>query len=300
MRNKILFFLILGIVALCPQIALGDEIIVEGAETVWNLALDDSSDVEQLVGEPGVMVTEYADTFVHYLLEDTTDIQNLVGEPGVMVTEYADTFVHYLLEDTTDIQNLVGEPGVMVTKYADTFVHYLLEDTIDIQNLVGEPGVMVTKYADAFKYEKLTAPPFIQSFGYFDTGEGTYPCISGTHNGTITPSIDITVNTLYTYSCSGTGGHTESVRIYNATETLATGNWEGYKSGDYQNITFPDQFTLIGDQTYNYTIRTGSYPQIIHAPSKEVTGGTITCTRFTDANGHIYNNWIPAIRLDCK
>ncbi len=242
MRNKILFFLILGIVALCPQIALGDEIIVEGAETVWNLALDDSTDVEHLVGEPGVMVTEYADTFVHYLLEDTTDIQNLVGGSSVMVT----------------------------------------------------------KYADAFTYEKLTAPPFIQSFDYFDTGEGSYPCIMGTHNGTIKPTNNIIVNTLYTYSCSGTGGHTEYVRIYNATETLATGNWEGYKSGDYRNIMFPDQFTLIGGQTYNYTIITGSYPQIIHVPSKEAAGGTITCTKFTDANGKIYNDWIPAIKLEYK
>jgi hypothetical protein len=162
------------------------------------------------------------------------------------------------------------------------------------------PGVMVTKYADAFTYEKLTAPHFIQSFDYFDTGEGTYPCIMGTHNGTIKPTIDITVNTLYTYSCSGTGGHTEYVRIYNATKTLATGSWEGYQSGDYHNITFPEQFTLIGGQAYNYTIRTGSYPQIIHAPSKEVTGGAITCTKFTDANGHIYDNWIPAIRLEYK
>ena len=48
---------------------------------------------------------------------------------------------------------------------------------------------------------------------------------------------------------------------------------------------------------YNYTIVTGSYPQIIHAPSKEVTGGTITCTSFVDANGRSFTNWIPAIRL---
>jgi hypothetical protein len=29
----------------------------------------------------------------------------------------------------------------------------------------------------------------------------------------------------------------------------------------------------------------------------EVDGGTITCTKFTDANGKTYNNWIPAIKL---
>ena len=497
MWDKILFSLVLSIVVLCPQIVLGDEIIVEDAETVWNLTLDDATDVEPLVGEPGVMVTKYADTFTYYLLENATDVGRLVGEPGVMVTKYADTFTYYLLENATDVGRLVGEPGVMVTKYADTFTYYPLEDATEVNHLVGEPGVMVTKYADIFSYSDLISPPFdftkpmisdvrvtsitltsatvnwvtdrvadsrvkygtesgnytLQKYDsanvtahslnlidllpnttyyfvvhsralngnskesaeyifstnisedntppytsghdpakgamdvpvgtnvvvhvlddesevdlstivmtvegevvtpaitgtpadytltydpqvdfeyeqmvnvtidasdvagntmnqdaysfttvskgpqYFDTREGTYPSIRGTHNGTITPSIDITVNTLYTYSCSGTGGHTEYVRIHNATETLATGNWEGYKSGDYQNITFPEQFTLIGGQTYNYTIRTGSYPQIIHAPSKEVTGGAITCTKFIDANGHIYDNWIPAIRLEYK
>jgi len=497
MQNKALFFFILYVITLCPLVALGDEIIVEDAEAVWNLTLDDAAEVEPLVGEAGVMVTKYADAFTYYLLENATDVGRLVGEPGVMVTKYADTFTYYLLENATDVGRLVGESGVMVTKYADTFTYYPLANNNDISHLIGEPGVMVTRYADTFTYKDLTAPPFnftkpvisdvrvtsitltsatvnwitdrvadslvkygtesgnytlqkydptnvtshslnlidllptttyyfvvnssalngkskesveynfttniskdntppytsghepakgamdvpvgtnvavhvrddesevdlstivmtvegkvvspnitgtpadytltygppvdfdyeqvvnvsidasdvagntmtqdaysftIVSMGlqYFDTSEGTYPSIMGTHNGTITPTTDITVNTLYTYSCSGTGGHTEYVRIYNATETLATGNWEGYQSGDYQNITFPDQFTLICGQTYNYTIRTGSYPQIIHAPSKEAAGGTITCTKFTDANGKIYNDWIPAIKLEYK
>jgi hypothetical protein len=49
----------------------------------------------------------------------------------------------------------------------------------------------------------------------FDTGTGTYPSISGTHNGTITPKQTITVNLLYTYPCTGTGGHTEYAKICN-------------------------------------------------------------------------------------
>jgi hypothetical protein len=40
----------------------------------------------------------------------------------------------------------------------------------------------------------------------FDTGEGTYPSISGMHEGTITPSKDIPVHKMYTYPCAGTGG----------------------------------------------------------------------------------------------
>jgi PKD repeat protein len=51
----------------------------------------------------------------------------------------------------------------------------------------------------------------------FDTGspENPYPSIFGTHNGTIIPNLTITVSTLYTYPCSGTGGHTEYARIWN-------------------------------------------------------------------------------------
>lgn len=121
MQNKILLLFILGIIVLCPQIVLGDEIIVEDAEAIWNLTLDDATDVEPLVGEPGVMVTKYADTFTYYLLENATDVGRLVGDPGVMVTKYADIFTYYPLEDATEVKHLVGEPGVMVTKYADIF-----------------------------------------------------------------------------------------------------------------------------------------------------------------------------------
>jgi len=53
----------------------------------------------------------------------------------------------------------------------------------------------------------------------------------------------------------------------------------------------------LAPYTYNYTIRTGSYPQIIHEPSFNATGGKITCTDFEDANGKTYTDWIPAIKL---
>jgi hypothetical protein len=130
----------------------------------------------------------------------------------------------------------------------------------------------------------------------FDTGSGTYPSISGIHNGTITPSHNIGISRLFTYSCSGTGGHTEYVKIWNSTGWNVIATWNGYQ-GDWHNITFDQPVTLQAGTTYNYIIRTGSYPQIIHEPSFNALGGTITCTEFVDTNGKRYT-WIPAIRLE--
>ncbi|MEA2032545.1 MAG: hypothetical protein U9N41_03050 [Euryarchaeota archaeon] len=129
----------------------------------------------------------------------------------------------------------------------------------------------------------------------FDTGLGTYPSIFGTHNGTITPNQTATVHKLYTYPCKGTGGHTEYVKIWNLTWNV-TANWNGY-SGDWHNISFNESFTLVKGETYNYTIRTGSYPQIHHTPALPTANGWINCTEFVDANGRVYYDWIPAIKL---
>ena len=135
----------------------------------------------------------------------------------------------------------------------------------------------------------------------FDTGpsENPYPSIFGTHNGTIKPNQTITVSKLYTYPCAGTGGHTEYAKIYNDSLSVETLPWEGYK-GDWHNISFNQSFTLVKNKTYNYTIVTGSYPQIHHTDELEVASGTgtITCDKFIDANGRVYYDWIPAIRLE--
>jgi hypothetical protein len=131
----------------------------------------------------------------------------------------------------------------------------------------------------------------------FDTGTGTYPSIAGTHNGTITTNVTIQVSKLYTYPCAGTGGHTEHVIIRNESGVIiAEAEWDGYQV-DGHTITFDVPFELVANATYNYSIRTGSYPQIIHADSKAVAGGTITCDTFVDSNGNEYEDWIPAIRL---
>ena len=131
----------------------------------------------------------------------------------------------------------------------------------------------------------------------FDTGspQNPYPSIMGTHYGTITPNKTIIATKLYTYSCAGTGGHTEYARIWNATWN-ATATWDGYK-GDWHNIIFDKPVVLLAGETYFYEIRTGSYPQIHHTSALLTENGWINCTEFVDANGNKYDDWIPAIRL---
>jgi hypothetical protein len=114
----------------------------------------------------------------------------------------------------------------------------------------------------------------------------------------ITPSFNISVSKLYTYACPGTGGHTEHIKIWNSTGWNVTATWNGYVD-DWHNLSFDSPFTLYAGTTYNYTIITGSYPQIHHTDELEVASGagTITCTNFTEVNGKNYTNWIPAIKL---
>jgi len=130
---------------------------------------------------------------------------------------------------------------------------------------------------------------------FFDTGKGTYPSIMGNHTGTIKPNHTVIASKLYTYPCPGTGGHTDYAEIGNATWN-ATATWKGYRD-DWHNITFDKTVVLLENKTYTYTIRTGSYPQIIHEQNHTTLDGSfINCTKFTDANGKTYTNWIPAIR----
>jgi hypothetical protein len=142
-------------------------------------------------------------------------------------------------------------------------------------------------------YIKVEAPHV------FDTGqpENPYPSIFGTHNGTITPSRNINVSRLFTYSCSGTGGHSEYAKIWNSSWGGVEAHWGGY-TGEWHNITFNEPITLVEGETYNYTIKTGSYPQIHHTNALLTAFGWINCTEFLDANGKRYTNWIPAIRLE--
>jgi hypothetical protein len=134
------------------------------------------------------------------------------------------------------------------------------------------------------------------NISYFDTEPGTYPSISGTHNGTITMTHTVNVSRIYIYPCTGTGGHIKYARIWNASWDGAEARWDGYVD-DWHNLLFDKNFTLVAGETYNYTIRTGSYPQIHHTPDLLTAKGWITCTSFVDVNGKRHEGGIPAIRL---
>jgi hypothetical protein len=105
------------------------------------------------------------------------------------------------------------------------------------------------------------------------------------------------MHALYTYPCADIDGHTGYVKIWNNTTGWnVTATWNGHTS-DWHNLTFSNSFTLYANETYNYTIRTGSYPQIIYELSWNATAGVITCDEFVDVNGKTHEGWIPAIRL---
>jgi hypothetical protein len=204
---------------------------------------------------------------------------NIAGEKDVLVYGEA-------LDGATSV-NLESIMSIAVTADSEGYFELNLSTS----------GVPVGEYvlsADGLqKTVQVIAPSPL-----FDTGSGTYPSTSGVHNGSITPNTTLNISRLYTYPCPGTGGHTEFVRIYNESGTIVEGHWNGYRD-DCHNITITPSVTLMADHTYNFTIVTGSYPQIIHAKSKNVTGGTITCSSFVDANGKVYYDWIPAIKLIC-
>jgi len=264
---------------------LPPDIIVEDADVIWNPMINDTpAKLNNSINamEPRIIL-EYVDSInatwnatVKSVPDALNDSVNAI-EPRIIL-EYVDSInatwnatVKSVPDALNDSVNAI-EPRIIL-EYVDSINAMWNPDLIPVQ----------------IENESTT----------FDTGSGTYPSIMGTHNGTIKPYHTVNVSRMYTYPCPGTGGHTEYVRIWNESEseTLAEENWKGYK-GDWHNITFSEPFILLADGTYNYTIRTGSYPQIHHNRTLTVPDGEINCSEFIDANGERYDDWIPAIRLE--
>ena len=186
---------------------------------------------------------------------------------------------------------------------ADDVLHFIVNGNGGVAEFNCSVRQAHINHGGIFNFNITLEAPEAPTALTFDTGTpaNPYPSISGTHNGTITPYVTIyNVSKLYTYPCPGTGGHTEYVAFYsdpNRTEKITEGQWEGYNS-DWHNVSFPT-FTMFANHTYYYTIKTGSFPQVHHAPVVEakVGMGIINCSSFVDANGRSYTNWIPAIRL---
>ncbi len=218
---------------------------------------------------------------------DTGNYTILVLSPGIDGV-YGDSYYSYI-DSILDLDGAGPELGAIdVSNMTQEEIISIIEDVTINQagsdDLIWIGNIVVTQ------------------FDIFDTGFGIYPSIMGIHKGEIKPSDNINISKLYTYPCPGTGGHTESIGLYENGELIANGTWNAYV-GNWHNITLHNisgasYVMLLEDHKYNYTIITGSYPQIIHARSKDVTGGVINCTEFIDANGKEYNDWIPAIRLE--
>ncbi|KAF5417125.1 MAG: hypothetical protein C5S38_02155 [Candidatus Methanophagaceae archaeon] len=199
--------------------------------------------------------------------------------------------------DFTLIQN--SDTKTTNVTYRDVPITETTEATVDVSQANPAYTMEIDDNSDgvADREKKPTNITVSGSQSIFDTraSANPYPSLSGTHTGTITPSQDVNVSKLYTYPCAGTGGHTESVRISgNGKDESAS--WNGYAE-DGHTITFDSSFLLESGKTYNYVIKTGSYPQIHHTKELQTDYGWLNCTKFTDANGKEYDDWIPAIRL---
>jgi parallel beta-helix repeat protein len=175
---------------------------------------------------------------------------------------------------------------------------YIFEENDTNGDGIGDTPYSINSDIDNYPLMQPWENYFAPTENKFDTEApaNPYPSIMGNHTGTIKPNHTVIATKLYTYPCEGTGGHTGYAEIRNATWN-ATATWKGH-AGDWHNITFDKTVVLLPNKTYTYTIRTGSYPQIIHEQNYTTLDGSfINCTEFTDANGKEYDNWIPAIRL---
>lgn len=229
-----------------------------------------------------------------------------LGEEGVFQV----TFANYQDVPITGQVNLTiqnGEGGLVKALAPENFS---LEDDASLTTdfrwtplnvSTGNYAAIATVSADGQMYGPVSRTFMVyESTGaIFDTGESAnpYPSIFGTHVGSLTPTQTLTISTLFAYPCDGTSGHVVSFELYEDGTRITSGTWDGY-DGDWHNITLVPQVLLLQDQEYHYILKTGSYLQIYHTAALETPNGWINCTEFTDINGIVHEDWIPAIRLE--
>ncbi len=301
MKHVIAVMLTIGIVGIIIQTASATVISVEpsylqvspGEEFTVNITVDPEGNetygAQYILNFDNVLLRALRQKQGSFLSQDgantkiySNEINNTLGR-----TRYVETrmFVDYGVNSSGVLANITFralEPGICTLNLSK--VKSTKPDTQSIPDVLvnnGTVGIIQSK-PEIFD-TKVPANP--------------YPSIFGTHRGVIIPDHDITVNKMYTYPCIGTGGHSESVIIWNETVGVsAEAHWNGY-TDDYHNLSFNRTITLKQGVSYNYTIETGSYPQIIHAPEFNATGGKLNGTEFIDANGKKYDDWIVAIKL---
>lgn len=281
-----------------------DDLPVAGADVYFKLT--DETPVHTMTNETGIAVFKPLSTGI---LKITTEKDGKTKEIEIRVIQKESILQIQVPSYAITGEILVVEVIADDQPVADADAYFKLNEGAPVHVKTNETGIVVfkplvtgtlkiTAQKDAFEPASTSIPVFEKATQIFDTGAGTYPSIMGIHNGKIIPSHNVTVNKMYTYPCSGTGGHSEYVWIYgNGINESAT--WNGYQgAGDYHYIEFSEPFTLEANVTYNYTIKTGSYPQIHHNTTLTVPDGEISCAEFIDANGKVYYDWIPAIRLE--
>jgi hypothetical protein len=265
-----------------------------GYDNVFGYGRADALDAFEAIAQPDIWVDPTS--FEISLLQNTSeDYTFKIGNDGNA------TLTYNIMDNSSWLDENPKSGSVEPSNYDNITVSI---NTTDL--LVGEYNANINITSNDCDEGVVTVPVHLTVRPValiFDTStpENPYPSIFGTHNGTIKPNQTITVHKLYTYPCTGTGGHSEYVAFCNAMtgEEIANGTWNGYQgAGDHHYIVFEKSFMLEKGVTYNYTIRTGAYPQIHHTPVLPTANGWINCTEFIDANGKRYNDWIPAVRLE--
>jgi hypothetical protein len=254
---------------------------------------EEAKRVEELLYPKGLIKD-----FIAPVITNVT-VTNITNSSAVIkwdTDEIADSVVKYgttspVYTESVKETFFVKDHAIELTGLDSDTTYYFVINSTDRSGNSAESA----EYSFSSSGSAQTPTPTLQRV-VFDTGSGTYPSISGTHNGTIKPNQTVKVSELYTYPCSGTGGHTEYAKIWNDSDWNVTASWQGYKD-DWRNISFDSNFTLDAGETYNYTLKTGSYPQIHHTANLSTSTGVITCSEFVDTNGKRYDRGIPAIRL---